>query len=56
MNSQLNKPRCPDCKEARMIGFRQGGVNPNPISKTSGNRVCLDCYMDSFYVKFGANG
>lgn len=51
----MNKrnPECPQCKRKTMIPHRQGSINPNPRSKTTAIRVCLDCYMDSVYAKYG---
>lgn len=53
MNQMLNKKKCPRCLRKTMIGYRQGDHNPNPLSTREGIRVCMDCYMDELYAKFG---
>ena len=51
--NNLKKKQCPLCKQDRLIPHRQGEYNPNPISANYKVRICLDCFMDETYAKFG---
>lgn len=55
-NKMLNKTMCPSCNGKMMEGFRQGAFNPNPVSRMTGKRICMECYIDEQYASRGVDG